>query len=542
MEEEIKLNDEKKEEIRKESKQKPEDKKRGFKGKRKFDRKPKFNNNAGEWYWSSELQGNLVTNIPYDHVAGSSFGIKADADIQVFRPDTVLNDFDGNIMVAQLNMDIGEVNDVDAPINQAIINAYNKVRGTRTASVPFKSGDFGPYLYAIGSIFALVGHMKRALNMVHYYNINNNMMPIPLFRAIFGRALTDEAAKEAYDDIVDNYPKYVWQLNNQIERLVRISVPGNYSFFKKCEWIFNHTWYDDESGQHGNIYAYVPGDLYRFNSKKPLFDDATVTATGCDIIGSDESNWSENYDKLKRMISALVEDDNAIQMSVWIDQNYEGATNAQVLANTDTCSPEFTQDVNKQFKNIIIRGGTTHTIQQNSAGYLENDDYLAGSEADTDERVLASLNSYIYDTGSADIGKDFLVGSRMMQVLVDDHGKYRSYCDNFSCTGIEIYTNIRHTNSTGHSLDEVDIYSNVLVADNPIDTINQMAALSQFKCKPTFYVVSYQHDTNPSDDYDKILIYHEFERPTSISKEDLLNMLTYSVKAQFGLPNITRKN
>jgi hypothetical protein len=129
----------------------------------------------------------------------------------------------------------------------------------------------------------------------------------------------------------------------------------------------------------------------------------------------------------------------------------------------------------------------------------------------------------------------------MMQILVDDHGKFRWYCDNFSCSGIEVYTNIRHTDSTGHSLDKINISSNVLIADHPIDTINQMTVLSQFKCKPTFYVVSYQ-DNAASGDFDKILIYHEFERPTSVSKEDLKSMLTYSVKAQFGLPNITRKN
>lgn len=355
-------------------------------------KKPKFQNSF-DWYNNDATLLASVANVPTFHFTKQGWNVMCNSSAQVNGGHIQTGQEAENVLIVHIDSYTGYTHDASSPINQAGVILYNKVRGRYTSSVPFEYADLICYERAMADIIALIGHIKRGLDLVNTASVETNVIPHTALKAAYGGA---EFSTEA-----SNYANNVGNLNIQIARLAGFALPNNIALFKKASWIFRHIYTDsDAAGLPGGVMMYVPHYLYEFSSW--VVNGSTLGPTGASGLVPvliQGGSISSLISKLSNMIDAIQNDDDVRIMSAWLQTYYGDFVLASDMYEIGSkAEVAYPGDVALQIMNLRCFGELTGTVEgRTKYVYQDASDHSLRNDAYIDTLSSTNIRATAYD-------------------------------------------------------------------------------------------------------------------------------------------------
>lgn len=427
--------------------------------------------NDPNWYKTDLVLFEGSTNVQTVHITGGKYNIGPINGTMAVSPEF---NPDGIIRV-RYDAQIANSRHISDSLNRAMLNLFNVVRGKYTSTVPFGPVDLTAYFIAVGSVLNLIANIKRRLDWVNMFEVENMQIPDLLIKS-------DLPSDSLYNESVA-YAKNIFALNVQINRLSSLALPRGVKYLERCAWLGRKTYYEDHAGIRGNIIYFSPTTLYQYTNDA-LSADTKLTGSGLKRIKVNQNaDISASISCLDSMITHLVTDDNIRQMSGWIktyvDKERVGLEYAIEYANKEFERLVYDDEVLDIVRNcrFLHQYQLETTRFSNDSSYIiDSDNVVKSFDMSTWADETAPLPEYTVKNTlmrfSAKPSPDLImVASRMSYTwTLEDDGKYYLDCDMFTVNGMD-YT---YYNSS-HAVNKIEIdqfyYINRAPAEDPFPGI-----------------------------------------------------------------------
>lgn len=410
------------------------DKKRGGKSK---DKNPKTQkSNDPSWYKTDLVLFEGSAHVQTVHINGTQYNIGpingTMADSPEFNPDGIIR--------VKYDAQIANSRNISDSLNRAMLNLFNVIRGKYTSTVPFGPVDLTSYFISVGSVLNLIANIKRKLDWVNMFDVENAQIPELLLQS-------DLSSTTLYGES-SHYATNVFSLNVQISRLASLALPKGVKYLERCAWLGRKTYYEDHAGIRGNIVYFSPSTLYKFtNNAKSI--DGKLTGSGLTrILTRELSNIAGCIHTLSGMIDALVNDDNIRQMSGWIktylkEDSLEYAINYANKEFEHLVYDDEILDIIKNCRFLHQYQLETTKFSNDSSYIIDSDNTIKSFDMDTWSDETAPLPEFgVKNTLMRFTEKPtddlIMVASRMSFTwTLKSDGKYYLDCDMFTIDGMD---------------------------------------------------------------------------------------------------------
>lgn len=495
---------------------KPKDHGKGDKDKRD---KKKYDNDV-QWYKQSPVLALQAGSVSTAHINGFNYGLNTYGINNTEKS----GENDCGVRMAKIAITPSHSFEIGDPYNQAMVNLFNFIRGKYTSSVPFQANDLGCYFRAVGNVIAAISEVKRTLDAVSAWSKQTKDLATLEFKASgYTSLLQIERQNVAANQL---------SLNILQTRLECLALPRSMSFFKRCAWITRFFYFDDAVGYEGNIYGYRLDHLYKFSAEVPTHDQPSLKATGLVKVSLNKKSIAAVLKTISDCIDALVNDDNARQISGWLMQYYKDFIfTTEYLKIGDSASAAFSAEIKNQFANIktsnlsVIRPDTIP--QDISKQCLYNP---TATTAPADYKYPEVFDGWIMRTHALVPNVDeVLVGTRLTAASLQiEAGSVQLYTDLFVAYEIHYYT-------------YAGDYEVPQVIDADVTTSIEILTRAKFvSACPTLAIANLSKDDPQDIRIQKVTGFtYSKEKTYSVSGSDLIKMHRVCILSQFGIPAAT---
>ncbi len=397
--------------------------------------KPKSND--PNWYKTDTVLYEGSVRVQTVHINGTSYDIgpinATMLDSPEFNPDGIIR--------VKYDAQIANSRHISDSLNRAMLNLFNVIRGKYTSTVPFGPVDLTAYFISVGSVLNLISNIKRKLDWVNMFDVENTQIPDLLLKSdLSNTTLYTESS---------SYAANVFALNVQINRLSSLALPQGVKYLERCAWLGRKTYYEDRAGTRGNIVYFSSHTLYKFTNTA-LSETTSLKGSGLTRIKINGDTISDQIAILSSLIDALVHDDNIRQMSGWI-KTYVDKEKVGLEYAIDYANKEFEHLVyDDEILDIIKNCRFLHQYQLETTRFSDDSSYIIDSDnviksfdMSTWGDETAPLPEYgvrntllRFDTKPSD--DMIMVSTRMSFTWIrHDDGKYYLDCDMFTVDGMD---------------------------------------------------------------------------------------------------------
>lgn len=334
----------------------------GYRGGRRHDDKPKIDPkfNDAAWYLQTDMVSDSI-QLLWPVIAGFS---GSSLPTKVTFPTV------GRVYLSHIAPSMGKQGAMDGdatPLELAANIMYTYFRGRYSNSVPFEAEDLALYVIAEGNIIAWLQTLKRDIELAKTFSAKNMFTPKCILACL---GYSDEGIEE----LRANYANYILELNLLIDELSGLLIPPGIPYFAKCAWIGRYLWFDDSSDWQGDLYGYKIDTVDMFTPYMGLnigddTDPNYIASTG--LIALDVStldNFAAKLEVAKKLVHAMVNDDNARAISAWM---YQALVKSSKLpeafidyVGAQALTPEKSDEVKLQFKNNFAIGSINGRVSK----------------------------------------------------------------------------------------------------------------------------------------------------------------------------------
>ena len=406
----------------------------GGKKKDKDPRTPKTNDPS--WYKTDLVLFEGSAHVQTMHINGTQYNIGPINGTMIDNPEFSP---DGIIRV-KYDAQIANSRNISDSLNRAMLNLFNVIRGKYTSTVPFGPVDLTSYFISLGSVLNLIATIKRKLDWVNMFDVENTQIPELLLQS-------DLSNTTLYKES-NSYASNIFSLNVQISRLASLALPKGVKYLERCAWLGRKTYYEDHAGVRGNIVYFSPNTLYKFtNSAKSI--DGKLTGSGVTRIAiRGSATIADCINVLSTMIDALVNDDNIRQISGWIktylkEESLEYAINYANKEFEHLVYDDEILDIIKNCKFLHQFQFETTKFSDDSSYIIDSDDVIKSFDTDSWADETAPLPEYATKNTLMRFARKpsddlIMVASRMSFTwTLKSDGKYYLDCDMFTVDGMD---------------------------------------------------------------------------------------------------------
>lgn len=217
------------------------------------------------WYDKASYLFSEATRVPFDVIAGAPFsysGSHAGIDNRSNHWDATGNivPVEGEavpgIMAIKYYPFIGYSDSINSPINRAFTTMFGDLQSKTTGILPFQQADLAMFVTSTSSIAALLGHVKRIMEIATLYTPMNYYYPVDLMTSMLG------TAAQAMD-VIQNRDVYRSRVNNLVFQFNSLKIPSFVDVFKR-QYAISHNVYADEDDVQAQLYVFVPQGYYQY--------------------------------------------------------------------------------------------------------------------------------------------------------------------------------------------------------------------------------------------------------------------------------------
>lgn len=205
------------------------------------------------------------TNIPLDITMDHNSSITTEMEVVKLKSPTIAAHY--------LNPSPGVSTSGTSAINMAARMMYSKLSSSNAKTSNYAPQDVSTLMLAIGEVVSLISHATRLYGITQFFNRMNRAIPEALLRA---HGITDAATW------TQNLPAFRANLNQLITVANSIAFPSNIPYFKKCSYVYQNVYIDDESEMTA-YHIMMPYTTWTIDEDD--YEQGTILKTSTEITG-----------------------------------------------------------------------------------------------------------------------------------------------------------------------------------------------------------------------------------------------------------------
>jgi len=423
----------------------------------------------------------------------------------------------------------GDWNGVQS-FDRAMVKFLIKLRGSKTATLPWDAADLGVYTLSMGSILMLQGFIERTFVDARRVLPNNMLSPQALLDNIIGSG--------GYSDLINNYGDYMARYMKLAELLGTLPMPGTMPYFKRARSMCAR-WYTDEAEFYGsNQYGFVPNYLFKYNATKES------TGGGCDVVGpitrdvTETGTFSRILDIFEQMLDALVLDEDVRNIGAWMVANWEDAFYVSPTfdpKSEDNDAPNSDEILSMIMNSSIIPAAYREGVIQDAKGRLLCKDYSVNADFKGGWGSIVALigaNDKVMNSYHDFTPEDAMVYSRFLACFIKDdtyaNEAYVYQGDLFVIDRLIVVINTAPNVTGRYEFTTAAVFPRN-TAQDLTEALDALVTYSHFDYAPTLWY----SDSDFKDDYH---IAHQRQSHLLTMPNATLHVMNQvAIQAQFGL-------
>lgn len=264
------------------------------------------------------------------------------------------------VMVLSWYPTVGQTDAPTSPVGLMAKEIYSKIRQQYSGSLEADAPDFVMYLYALDSIYAYIGALKRIYRALDSYDRQNYFLPNGI---LMGAGMNENTVAH----LRVNKANFRESINQLIRMTDRFKVPSEIDLFARHYWMNDHI-YLDAPDKTGQFYMFREDAFYIYKEVGTV-KDPSIKAAGLELIDAPWYNFADLtvtslFEFGHKLIVALSEWDDSYTISGYLMRGYEGSPEFAVTALVDgedlqaTFSLEVLMQIHNSFP-IGVQDGNT---------------------------------------------------------------------------------------------------------------------------------------------------------------------------------------
>lgn len=468
----------------------------------------------------------------------------------------------------------GTTSGATSPINVAAKQIYSFLRYANSGSRNYQPNDVMLYIVAMDSAFALYSNLVRAYGLIRNFSIFNRYTPETFLNAL----------GFDYSDLSSDMARFRSIINTFAFKLGSLCVPNDMSYVMRHAWLFSGLFGDSES---------VKSQTYAF--KQAGYYIRTVgTTTGNYLQYKEWPSTPVNLNAIQTMVNNIMtpltvsEDVGLMSGDIWKAFGQENLYAVAPIDDNYMVQPYYSLEVLSQIQNLTITptsnynqtikvnvGSSTVTevgmniVQStptaNYSTYLTQSVFTAATHSNSQNAMSAPFVEWrtMMDNKVMTMYKDSLtpddimVATRLVNLSrrygtsglfatgtigSNTDAAYIMYSSNIGTELVKALTIYQYNYENGSdSVPTVQTYSfnsnAILITDsNEVQTINSLAALSQFDYHPELVVLTSTSASGPAP----MAVFQDVNNYFTLQYNELRRMHEAAVYSEFYVPVVNK--
>lgn len=422
-------------------------------------------------YWNKASTFSSVTKFSWATILGVPKKVwHMFQDAEIMNNTQVLNP--SQVMTIDVTVGPGWAENTGDGVNRGLSQTMSKIRAAlSTSNIGFETADLGIFFSSTSSIAAMIGYVKRLLELRLQWRDRNYAYPRGLIQAL----------GQDWDDIMNHINEYIARLNAAIDQYNQMGLLDAFDLYGR-EYAMFHSVFMDEDSEYGQMYMFSLNNYY-------LYSDTSEPSQAISTL-FDKTSFSTMMECIEKAIAAWLGSSDFYQINGTLLRAFKEAPRQRIpnITLTDTVEPVVDRDFLMQIMNMSVIPGTLTNLnitqdptQQNFIVWTPKTGVLATGEW---PYVAAGGTECVWRLFENDVTpEDNMELTRLWNFYNPSTG-FLEGCGSEIVTGFYLwqYDTEQNISSSQHFI------SNTLLS-NSTSFISRIAALSPFRYIPPIHLV-----------------------------------------------------